>query len=104
MPLPLTGAFISGPFHVGRAQLHGPDDVVVAGAAAQVAFKLLANLRFAGTGVAPDQVDRADHHPRCAESALQTMALLECRLHRAHVAVRRSDALDSGYLCALELA
>src|SRR5438309_8830952 len=76
-------AFSSGlAGHGGLPHLHGLDDVLVARAAAQVAFQLFADLRFAGVGMALAQVERAHHHARGAEAALQAVALLEGGLHR----------------------
>jgi hypothetical protein len=58
----------------GRALLHGLDDVVVAGAAADVAFERLADLA-SWAAVVLHQVDGAHHHARGAEAALQAVAL-----------------------------
>src|SRR3569832_437074 len=67
--------------HGGSTLLHGLDDVLVARAAADVAVQLLANFRFARVRVPLAQVERAHHHARRAEAALQAVAFLERRLH-----------------------
>src|SRR4051812_8442287 len=84
--------------HGSLSLLHGLDDVLVAGAAAQVAFELLPDLSFAGVRVALAQVQRAHHHARRAEPALQAMAVLERGLHRMQGAVRLGEPLDGGDL------
>ena len=88
-----------------RWQLHGLDDVVVAGAAADVAFELLAHLasRWAW-GSRPARSHRAHHHARRAEAALQAVVLLEGLLHRVQRAVGLGQALDGGDARALRPA
>ena len=89
--------------HGGSALLHSQDDVLVARAAAQVAFELFANLCFVGVGMALTQVHRTHHHARGAKAALQTVALLERRLHRVQRAVGSGQPFDGGDLAALDL-
>src|SRR5688500_2793703 len=82
------GAFMSFPLLHGRGALrHGLDDVVVAGAAAQVAVQAGADLFLCGTVVVLHQVHRAHHHARGAEAALQAVAVAERGLHRVQGAV-----------------
>src|SRR5215469_11770086 len=52
------------------------DDVVIAGAAADVAFELLADgVVVEVVTLAPDHVDRSHDHARCAVAALQAVVL-----------------------------
>src|SRR5438132_1247955 len=59
------------------------NDVLVTGAAAQIAFKLLAD-DLVGKVVTPavDQIDRGHDHSGRAEAALQTVMLAKGFLHR----------------------
>src|SRR3972149_816844 len=94
-----SGPFILGPLHVRGAQLHRLDDIVVAGAAAEVAVEPRA-YRFLRErlAVALHQIDGTDHHAGCAKSALQAVTFLERRLHRMHLTVRFADTFDGCYL------
>src|SRR4026208_18830 len=77
---PGVGAFTacsSSLAHRGGAGLHGLDDVLMAGAAAQVAVEPVADGGFARRVVVLHEVDRAHHHAGRAEAALQAVALLE---------------------------
>src|SRR6478609_2213658 len=78
------------------------DDVVIAGAAADIAVERLADLLFARLRVVGEQLHRRHHHPRRAEAALQAMALAKRRLHRVQLAVL-GQALDGRDLAALHL-
>ena len=69
------------------AALNRLDDVVVAGAAAEIAFQPLADLLLRGIRVALHQVDRAHDHAGRTEAALQPVMLAERRLHRVQLAV-----------------
>ena len=53
------------PAHGAGALLHSLDDVVVAGAPAEVALKPFADLGLGGVGVLGDEVDRLHDHPGC---------------------------------------
>src|SRR5215217_1585483 len=75
------------------AELDRLDDVVVAGAAADVAVERLADLLLARLRVVGEQLHRRHHHPRRAEAALQAVALAERRLHRVKLAAL-GEALD----------
>src|SRR6516165_2075756 len=57
---------------VGRI-LDRLDDVLVAGASAEVAFQRVTNLGLGRIGVVSQQVNRGHDHPRRAVSALQTV-------------------------------
>src|SRR5580765_884405 len=85
------------------AELDRLDDVVIAGAAADVAVERLANLVFVRLRVLLQQVDRRHHHAGRAEPALQSVALAERRLHRVQLAVLAAEALDRRDLGALDL-
>src|SRR5919205_2894446 len=91
----------------GRAGLRRapdrPDDVVVAGAAAEVALQPLADLAVGGVGVVGQDADGGHHHARGAEPALQAVLLAEGPLHRVHLAVGTGQALERGYLRAVGL-
>ena len=76
----------------GRDRLH---DVVVAGAAADIAFELVADgLLVELVALAVHHIDRRHDHARRAEAALQAVVLAEGLLHRMQRAVRRRPALD----------
>src|SRR5262245_31710667 len=68
--------------------LDGLDDLVVAGAAAQVAGDAVADLVLARVGVAGEQRARAHQHAGRAEAALQAVALPEAFLERMQLAAR----------------
>ena len=79
----------------------GLDDVLVARAPAQVARDRLAGLLGRRVRVVLEVGrDRGDE-PRCAEAALQPVALGERLLHRAHRLGVVADALDGGDLVGL---
>src|SRR6516165_1245450 len=80
----------------------GLDDVMVAGAAAQVAVEIGANRGFVGMRDAAQQIDRGHDHAGGAESALQRMILVKSRLHRMKF-VAFGEALDGGDLRARRL-
>src|SRR6185295_20064387 len=89
-PVNACGAFMSSrprSGHLLRRLDDGAHDVLVAGAAAHVAFEALADLRLARAVVVLHEVDRAHHHARRAEAALQPVALVERDLHRVQRAV-----------------
>src|SRR5262249_45515495 len=89
--------------HRGRALLHGLDDVVIAGATAQIALELLPDRLFGRLRMTLDEVDGAHHHPRRAEPALQPLTFLERRLHRMHRAIRSGETFNRHDLGAIRL-
>ena len=93
----VDGAFIglSPCITVGRLA-HRGDDVDVAGAAAQVAFQRMRDLRVAGLRVLGQQAAGAHHHARRAEPALQAVAGDEGLLHRVQRATGRGQPLHRG--------
>src|SRR6266550_6716286 len=67
--------------HAGGRIEHRFDDVVVAGAAADVAFQLVADGGLVELAAVPvDDIDRRHDHARRAIAALQTVIVAECRL------------------------
>src|SRR5271157_3325467 len=68
---------------------YGAHDVLIAGTAAQVAFKTLADLLVAGVRILSEQVGRRHDHPRRAVSALQRVLLVESALERVQATVRQ---------------
>ena len=81
---------------------HRPNDVVVAGATADVAFQAFAHGTLIGGLAALDEVDRTHDHPGGAETALQGVAFAESLLHRMQ-GIGGSDALDGGDRGAVDL-
>src|SRR5215472_13945954 len=75
-------------------------DVVVTGAAAEIALEILADLPLARIGVVFDEIERAHDHPRSAEPALQRMVVAERLLHRVQGIAGR-DTLDRQHRAAL---
>src|SRR6266498_3671645 len=88
--------------HRLRRALDRLDDVVIAGAAAQVPLEPEADLLLAGAGAAFDQADRRHDHPWGAVAALQRVVLAEGLLHGVQVAVA-GQALDRQDLAAVGL-
>ena len=80
----------------------GHDDVVVAGAAAEVPFEPFADRLLARRVAVLDQRDRRHHHPRRAVAALERVVVVERLLHGMQLAVRR-EALDRRDLRAVRL-
>src|SRR5262249_27604995 len=79
------------------------DDVVVAGAAADVAFELFADGPLLEVmALAPHDIDRGHDHARSAEAALKAVVFAESFLHRMKLAVGR-EAFDGQHVCALGL-
>src|SRR5437870_4039285 len=82
--------------------LDGLDDVLVAGAAAEIALERAANLLLARRRVLVQQAHRREHHPGRAVAALQRVLLVERLLHRVELAVR-GETLDRRDLRAVRL-
>ena len=77
-----VGLLAAGQRRRGRAD--GGHDIGIAGAAADIARQLLANLLFGSRPVAPDEVARGDEHSRRAEPALQPMMLVKGLAQHGH--------------------
>src|SRR3954465_14095122 len=80
------------------------DDVVIAGATAEIAFELVPNGGIVEVVAFPvHHVDRGHDHARGAIAALQSVVLAEGLLHGMQRAVRLGQALDGHDVGALEL-
>src|SRR5215813_11173929 len=98
---PLLSPAVAHSLGAGRDRLH---DVVVAGAAADVAFELMADgLLIELVALAVHDVDRRHDHARRAVAALQPMMLAERFLHRMQRPVLLRQPLDGGDVGALDL-
>src|SRR5215467_2078341 len=87
--------------HGGGARFYRSHDIVVAGAAAQVALKSLADGVLVEIGALPlRQVHGSHDHAWCAEAALQPVVLAERFLHRVESAVL-GEPLDGRHLRAI---
>src|SRR6266567_8215375 len=73
------------------------DDVVIAGAATQIAVEIRADRRLVGMGNPVEQIDRHHDHSGRAEPTLKSVVLAKCRLHRVEI-VAFGQALDGGDL------
>ena len=63
------------------------DDVLVAGAATEIAIETVTDLFARRIGVALEQLRRSDDHSGCAVPALQSVSFPESFLHRMQFAV-----------------
>src|SRR6185436_7777285 len=90
LPLPLR--------HVLGGVLDGLHDIVIAGAAAEIAFELVADVGLGGLGIALDELRRRHDHARRAEAALEPVLLPESLLDRVELTVLRHslDGRDLG--------
>src|ERR1700688_2348406 len=106
-----NGPSLFGGLRRARAAAHGLgpggdrfDDVVVAGAAADVAFELLADgVIVEIVALAAHDIDRGHDHAWRAIAALQTVVLAERLLHRMQLRLRRGEPLDRQHVGAFEL-
>src|SRR5580704_9682434 len=60
----------------------GDDDVLIAGAAAQIAGDRDAHLLFGRIGIVAQELEQGGQHPRGAEAALQAVILMKRLLQR----------------------
>src|SRR5229473_1404388 len=88
--------------HMFGGILHGTDNVLVACAAADVAFERLTNLSFSGVGVVLQKLGGGHNHAGRAEAALQTMFLPKAFLKGVQVALGR-QSLNGGDFTAVGL-
>src|SRR5262245_42497757 len=103
-PVPLRLVLCGPLLHGLGAGRDGLDDVVVAGAAAEVAFELMANGGIVEVvALAVDHVDRGHDHAWSAIAALQSVMLAERLLHRVERAVGICKTFDGGDVRALDL-
>src|SRR5690349_18142568 len=63
--------------HDGRGDADGVDDVLVAGAPAEIPLHHVAHLLLGRIRVLREQIERGEDHPRRAESALQPVLVPE---------------------------
>src|SRR5574337_2033909 len=92
------GGFRRASGHIARALRDRFDDVVIAGAAADVALEPVPDRRLVEVcAFAIDEVDRGHDHARGAEPALQPVIVLERLLHRMQVAVL-GEPFDRGHV------
>src|SRR5215471_18013821 len=84
--------------HLLGRPLDGLDDVVVAGAAAEIALELMPDLSLAGIRIPLDHLRGRHDHAGRAEPALQAVLLPEPFLDRVQRAVSRHpfDGLEIG--------
>src|SRR5262249_40934538 len=97
-----TSAPILGVAHLPRRPQDRLDDVLVAGAAAQVARQPPADVVLRGVGTLVEQGLGGEHHARRAESALQAVLVLEPLLQRVQLA-GAAEPLDRGDLVPVGL-
>src|SRR5262249_12989699 len=90
------------PFSGTRRRLDRLDDVVVAGAPAEVPFERLANLVVGRVRVPCQDLGRGHDHPGGAVAALEGVVLVKRALKRVQLAVLR-EALDRLHLKAVGL-
>src|SRR3546814_8187488 len=67
-PTPVSGMVLVLPLHARRGRLDGLHDVVVAGAAADVAYQAFAALALVGIRALLPQVEGRQHHARGADA------------------------------------
>src|SRR5258708_22189153 len=84
-------------------ELHRLDDLLVAGAAAQISSDRVADLRLGRVRIRVQQSLRSDEHAGRAVAALQAVRLAEAVLQHAHRAVGLREALDGGDAVAVRL-
>src|SRR3970040_3145986 len=82
--------------HRGGGLADGGDDVLVTGAAAEVALDGVPDRRLGRVGVAREQVGGGHQHARCAEAALEAGLLPERLLERMGGAPRGEILAGSG--------
>src|SRR3989441_12778281 len=90
------------PRTLGR-ELHRLDDLLVAGAAAEVSADRVADLAFRRIGIRIEQRLRGDQHSRSAVAALQAVRPAEADLQHAHRAVGPRQAFDGGHAVPVRL-
>ena len=76
--------------HDGGGDADGVDDVLIAGAAAEISLQRVPDLLLGGVGVLREQIDRGEDHAGRAEAALQPVLLPERLLQRMQPVRRRA--------------
>src|SRR5579875_83787 len=88
--------------HLFCSILDRAHNVLIAGAAADIALESLADFFFCGIGVILEQLIRGHNHARCAEATLQTVLLPETFLDGVQASLG-CQSLDGRYLAAIRL-
>src|SRR5579885_2251271 len=88
--------------HLFGGKLDGAHNILIAGAATDVAFETFANLSFGRVGVMLEQLVRGHNHARRTETTLQAMLFPEAYLDRVQVAFG-SQPLNGGDFTAIGL-
>src|SRR5215467_10143549 len=101
MSLPSCSTARLGP-QLLRGPQHGLDDVLVAGATAEVARQRPPHLVLGRVGVFVEERLGREHHAGRAEAALQAVLVLEPLLDRMQLA-RAGQTLHSGHFVAVGL-
>src|SRR5712691_8726912 len=89
--------------HAFGRELHRLDDLLIAGAAAQVSADRIADLLFGRIRIRIQQSLGSDQHPWSAVAALQAVRLAEAVLQHAHRTVGLRETLDGGDTVAVRL-
>lgn len=95
-------AHSSLPFLYGRGGTDGIYDVLIAGAAAEIAFQGVSNFGVGGVGIALDQLEGGHDHSRGAEATLQAVLFPEALLHRMKFA-EGCDSFDRDDIATVAL-
>src|SRR5215475_6669007 len=85
-----------------RRVLNRLNDVLVAGAAAEIPFQAMSNLIARWIGISIDDLARRDNHSRRAVSALQTVMFPKTFLDRMQIPVC-CQSLDRCHIAAISL-
>ena len=93
----------AGAFSLAAANWIAADDVLIAGAAAQISRNAHADFIVRRVRDLLQQPVGTDDHARRAEAALQAVHLAKALLQRMQRAIRVGDALDGEHLRALGL-
>src|ERR1700722_9504676 len=89
--------------HPSRRIERGYDDVLIAGAAAQIAGNTDADVFLGRVGIVAQELDQRGQNARRAEAALQAVMLVECLLQRMQGLRVGCDTLDRHDLVAVGL-
>src|SRR5436853_3576206 len=81
---------------------HSLDDMLITGAATQIAFQPMPDLVARRIWIAIDNLGRGYDHPGCAVAALQTVMFPEPFLHRMQLPIR-GQSFDSSDIRAVGL-
>src|SRR5262249_19805626 len=90
------------PTHLGDRAAHGLDDVLVAGAAAEIGREKIENVIIREVGIRLQRIHRQHQKTRRTEPALKRVMLDECALYRMQL-VAVGEAFDRADALALRL-